>query len=105
MSQPSLNLRGAVDLSSLAAPPPAAGGETTSVPDGVVVDATLSNFQEIVQRSVQVPVIMDLRSARSPASTELSTTMQTLAGEYGGKFLLARADVDAHPQIAQAFQV
>lgn len=104
MSQPSVNLRGAVDLSSLSAPPPAAGGDAP-VASGAVVDVTLQTFQEIVERSTQVPVIMDLRSPRSPASGELSASLQTLAGEYGGKFLLARVDVDAHPQIAQAFQV
>ncbi|MGC0249757.1 co-chaperone YbbN [Pseudactinotalea sp. Z1748] len=105
MSQPSINLRGAVDLSSLSAPPSPPGGEAPSSGGGAVVDVTLQSFQEVVQRSVEVPVIIDLRSPRSPASGELSATLQTLAGEYGGRFLLARADVDAYPQIAQAFQV
>lgn len=103
MSQPSVNLRGAVDLSSLATPP------SESAPDapmtGAVVDVTLQSFQGVVEQSAQVPVIMDLRSPSSPASGELSTTLQTLAKEYGGRFLLARADVEANPQIAQAFQV
>ena len=103
MSQPSLNLRGAVDLSSLANPPSdSAPGAPMS---GAVVDVTLESFQGIVEQSVQVPVILDLRSPSSPASGELSSTMQTLATEYGGRFLLGRADVEAHPQIAQAFQV
>ncbi|HLS24484.1 MAG TPA: tetratricopeptide repeat protein [Beutenbergiaceae bacterium] len=104
MSQPSLNLRGAVDLSSLAAPPPSEGDQ--SVPaNAAVVDVTLQTFQEIVERSLQVPVIIDLRAPRSSSSTELSKNLQTLAGEYGGRFLLGRVDIEAHPQIAQAFQV
>jgi len=104
MSQPSINLHGAVDLSGLGAPPPPAPGAGAGA-SGAVVDITMQNFQEIVERSAQVPVIMDLASPRSPASGELSATLQTLAQEYGGAFLLAKVDVDANPQIAQAFQV
>ncbi|HLS14808.1 MAG TPA: tetratricopeptide repeat protein [Beutenbergiaceae bacterium] len=104
MSQPSLNLRGAVDLSSLGAPADQAGTGGDAPASGAVQDVTAATFNDLVQRSTQVPVIVDLRSPRSPASTELSATLQTLAAEYGGRFLLARVDVDAHPQIAQAFQ-
>lgn len=103
MSQPSVNLRGAVDLSGLGAPatPPGADAAPAS---GAVQDVTPQTFNDLVQRSNDVPVVIDLRSSRSPASTELSKTLQTLAAEYDGKFLLARVDVDAYPQIAQAFQ-
>lgn len=104
MSQPSLNLRGAVDLAGLGAPADQAGAGGDAPASGAVQDVTTATFNDLVQRSTQVPVIVDLRSPRSPASTELSKTLQTLAAEYGGRFLLARVDVDAHPQIAQAFQ-
>lgn len=104
MSQPSLNLRGAVDLAGLGAPADQAGPGGDAPASGAVQDVTTATFNDLVQRSTQVPVIVDLRSPRSPASTELSKTLQTLAAEYGGRFLLARVDVDAHPQIAQAFQ-
>lgn len=104
MSQPSLNLRGAVDLAGLGAPADQAGAGGDAPASGAVQDVTAATFNDLVQRSTQVPVIVDLRSPRSPASTELSKTLQALAAEYGGRFLLARVDVDAHPQIAQAFQ-
>lgn len=103
MSQPSVNLHGAVDLSGLGAPPtPPAGADVPA--SGAIQDVTPQTFNDLVQRSTEVPVVIDLRSSKSPASTELSKTLQTLAAEYGGKFLLARVDVDAYPQIAQAFQ-
>lgn len=104
MTEPTVNLRGAVDLSALSAPPPKPGASTgAGAASGVVVDVTVQTFQEVMQRSTSVPVIVDLRSPRSPASTEVTGNLEQLAGEYGGRFLLAKVDVDANPQIAQAF--
>ncbi|MFV0252281.1 MAG: tetratricopeptide repeat protein [Beutenbergiaceae bacterium] len=99
MTQPpsGINLRGAVDLSSLAQPAPPPGSTT-----GVVIEVTTQTFQDIVTTSATVPVVVDLYSARSAASTELSATLQQAATSYGGRFQLARIDADANPQIAQA---
>lgn len=105
MTQPpsGLNLRGAVDLSALSQPAPkAGGGGGASAPDGVVVEVTAETFQETVTTSMTVPVVVDLYSARSAASTQLSATLQQLAATYAGKFQLARVDADSNPQIAQA---
>ncbi len=104
MSQRSVNLQGAIDLSSLAAPPQTAA-EAAATDSPAVIDVTMQTFQELVQRSSQVPVVIDLRSTRSPSSVELSALLAKMAKEYGGRFLLARVDADANPQIVQAFQV
>jgi putative thioredoxin len=109
-STPGLNLRGAVDLSSLSqpagatpgAPGAGAGGAPTSA---AVVDVTVETLESLVQRSTSVPVVVVLHSARSQASGQLLATMQELADSYRGRFLLGRADVDASPQLAQVFQV
>ncbi|WP_372593027.1 tetratricopeptide repeat protein [Actinotalea sp.] len=100
--RPSLDVRGAVDLSSLgrkATPPP--GG--SAAPDGLVVDVTEQSFGEVVQRSVEVPVVVVLWAAWSEVSTTLVSELVALATEFGGRFLLARVDAEANPQIAQAF--
>jgi len=100
--RPRLDVRGAIDLSSLgrpAAPPP--GGQPA--PDGVVVDVTEATFGDVVQRSVEVPVVVVLWAAWSEASTTLVADLVALATEFGGRFLLARVDADLNPQIAQAF--
>ena len=122
---PRLDLRGAVDLSGLARRPqqPAAGAVPPAAPASpdapagppgpgaapgaapVVVDVTEELFASLVQLSDDVPVVVDLRSARSAASDQLSPVLERLAREHGGRFLLARVDVDASPQIAQAFGV
>ncbi len=110
-----LNLRGAVDLSSLRRPAPAAptagspaSGEAGGAPEGTPqlrVDATEANFQSLVQMSAQVPVVFVLWSQYAPESSGLLDTMERVITGLGGKVVLAAADVDAFPQLAQAFQV
>lgn len=98
-----LNMHGAVDLSSLAAPPRAS--ETASPSGGVIVDVTEANFQQVVEQSMTVPVVIDLWAEWCQPCKTLGPILEKLAHEYAGKFLLAKVDVDANQQIAAAFQV
>jgi putative thioredoxin len=112
------NLRGAVDLSSLvnrgqaaapaapgAAAPTAAGAPAGVVPvPSLVLDGTDANFGELLELSSRVPVIVGLWAARSEPSTALMTVLEKLVTDLGGRFLLARVDIDANPQLTQAFQ-
>src|SRR5699024_9796085 len=103
MTQPDpagINLRGAVDLGALTAPK----AEPVDAPAGLVVEVTAQSFGDVVQQSMDVPIVIDLYSTRSPASTELSGVLIDLVKEYGGKFVLARVAVDSNPEIAQALQ-
>ncbi|MFJ4207278.1 co-chaperone YbbN [Paenarthrobacter sp. NPDC089675] len=112
-----LNLRGAVDLSSLRrppappqSPPPATGtGQTAdgqqSGGPSLRVDATESNFQDLVQLSGQIPVLFVLWSTYAVESSGVLDAAQRVVESYGGRLVLAAADVDSFPQLAQAFQV
>ncbi|MCT9870253.1 tetratricopeptide repeat protein [Paenarthrobacter aurescens] len=116
-----LNLRGAVDLSSLrrpaspSAPPGTAGGGaphgggTQDTADAgqapLRVDATETNFQDLVQLSAQIPVLFLLWSQYAPESPAVLDAAERVVQSYGGRLVLAAADVDAFPQLAQAFQV
>jgi putative thioredoxin len=99
------NLRGAVDLSSLVRPAgapapgaPAAGqGGPIAVPS-LVVDGTDANFTGVLDLSSQVPVIVELYVG-SP-----SATLQDVILSYGGRFVLATVEVNANPQLQQAFR-
>jgi putative thioredoxin len=104
------SLAGAVDLSGLKkraesrrepgaaarAPGPGTGPAT-----GVEVDEA-SFEQEVLVRSTQVPVVVELMSRRAPSA--LTTLLSSLAEEAGGQWVHAVVDVDASPGIAQAFQ-
>jgi len=113
-------LRGAVDLSSLKqrpAPPAGAGAGQPPVPaaapgapDGSAaaplrVDVTEANFQELVDLSAQVPVVIALWAGYSPGSAQLVDVLERIVESYGGRLVLGAADIEAFPQLAQAFQV
>ncbi|GAA0959256.1 tetratricopeptide repeat protein [Frigoribacterium faeni] len=117
-------LRGAVDLSSLVQRPGAgpvdpagagqqggavAGGPAGAAPGsvavpGLVLDATDESFAQFLEISNTVPVIVDLWAEWCGPCKQLSPVLDKLVTEYGGRLLLAKVDVDANPQLTQAFQ-
>ncbi len=104
---------GAVDLGALAAAREAQAqaeqraAERTSNPSllPVVIDVTDASFQaDVMDTSMQVPVVIDLWATWCGPCKTLSPILERLADEYAGRWVLARVDVDANPAIAQAFQ-
>ncbi len=108
-NQPNIPVRGAVDLSALSSQRDVEQRRSAamgSAPAGVVVDVTEATFEaEVILRSQQVPVVLDLWATWCGPCKTLSPILETLAAEYGGKFVLAKVDVDAEQRIAAAFQV
>jgi putative thioredoxin len=102
-------MTGAVDLAAVKARNEAAARAAEApapTPGRYVVDVTEDTFQtEVLDRSFQLPVLIDVHSQRSPASQQLSELLQRLAEEAAGAWLLARIDVDANMRVAQALQV
>ncbi|WP_421740456.1 co-chaperone YbbN [Cellulomonas sp.] len=104
--RPRLDVRGAVDLSTLnrpATPPPGSPGGLPA-PGAYVVDVDQETFPDLVQSSTQYPVVVVLWSPRSEASATVAADLASLADEDGGRWQLARIDAEANPQVAQAFQ-
>ena len=115
MSQPprsSVPLHGAVDLAAVAAAAQrrqqaaAQPAGTGASPAGsAVVDVTEADFQQVVlEQSMTVPVVVDLWAEWCGPCKQLSPVLEKLAGEYAGRFLLAKVDVDANPRLGQVFQ-
>ncbi len=98
MTDANFSRPGAVDLSSLAQAAPAAGG-------GYVMPLTEADFQEVAQRSVQHPVVVEFYSPRDPAGQAVSDALAEIVNAGAGRFLLGRVDVDAEPRLAQALGV
>ena len=71
-----------------------------------VFDATTDRFEaDVIQRSMQVPVLVDFWATWCGPCKSLTPILEKLAGEYGGAFTLAKVDVDKEQQIAAAFQI
>ena len=71
-----------------------------------IFDVTTQNFQaEVVQRSRDVTVMLYFWTDQVPASVEMKETMEQLAGQYQGKFVLGEVDVAREPMIAQQLRV
>ncbi|MEV5408343.1 tetratricopeptide repeat protein [Thermopolyspora sp. NPDC052614] len=75
-------------------------------PTATVIDVTDQTFTaEVIERSMRVPVILDLWATWCEPCKQLSPVLEKLAAEAGGRWVLAKVDVDANPQISQALRV
>ena len=112
-----MSMFGAVDPSSFtpaskpAGPSSGASAQASSDSGGaggsaaaLVVDVDASSLRDVAELSARVPVIVVLHSPRSQVSTDLAAVLERLAGQYAGRFQVARVNVDAAPEVAQALQ-
>lgn len=107
---PGAVLRGAVDLSALRNRPaaPAAAPTDEAAPVGtvasLVMDVTDETFAQALELSRTVPVVVDLWAEWCGPCKQLSPILEKIVTELDGRLVLAKVDVDANPQLSQAFR-
>jgi putative thioredoxin len=80
------------------------GGRATT--SQVIFDADEAGFErDVLQRSAEVPVVIDFWAEWCQPCKQLSPVLERLAREYAGRFVLAEIDVDKNQTLFQQFGV
>ena len=75
-------------------------------PQPHVFDVTTEGFEaEVIQQSMQRPVMLDFWATWCGPCQSLGPILEKLAAEYNGAFVLGKVDVDKEQQVGAAFQI
>ncbi|MFJ4923464.1 tetratricopeptide repeat protein [Streptomyces sp. NPDC088725] len=82
------------------------GGAVAVPPSSLVFDVDEAGFErDVLQRSAEVPVVIDFWAEWCEPCKQLSPVLERLAHEYSGRFVLAKIDVDANQMLMQQFGI
>lgn len=105
------NLRGAVDLSGLVNRPQPGEGDAGGAAQGEPVElpslffqGTDANFNDFIDLSMRIPVVVALTASWADPDRALATVLDRVTNDLAGRVVLVQVDVDANPQLVQAFQ-
>lgn len=82
------------------------GGGGAVVPSHLVIDVDEAGFErDVLQRSAEVPVVIDFWAEWCEPCKQLGPLLERLALQYNGRFVLAKVDVDSNQMLMQQFGI
>jgi thioredoxin 2 len=84
---------------------PVCGKCRSPLPVSGPVEVTDASFQSVLQAAGNKPVLVDCWAAWCGPCRMIAPTIDQLARESGGKYVVAKLDVDSNPRVASQFQI
>jgi len=70
-----------------------------------VVEGTEENFNSLLQKSVQHPVLVEFTTPKAHGVEQMESILRRVTDEAAGKWLLVHVDIDAQPRLAQSLGI